>query len=354
MAVLPREEGSVSAPVYAPAPPAVPAGATMLPVVSVAQRVRHVPGSRNGQFIRCDQEVQRVLDPVAPAAALEGLEATGNDFGSHDLSQDGKYHTETSALGRFQQALAEQRAEHEAKLVQLQAHWEERFAEAVSFWQKAWSTTAAAVKDCNTHCVKLSEVLEASLDELGQNSMEVTSLTCRLQVLEESVGLPQRRSELATSQQDNEVALEALPGTRIRLEGLSGTSDSFKRLSSELARFEHEVSTHSQKLLSVSHVTLATEDCLPAHCQTDSFADWRSLNAIKQAPSVGPAYKPKPQTTAGALPPADCPQASKGDRVLPGAGLLPRAAVGGACAATEVSEVQAPSDQRHDALTGRT
>ena len=98
----------------------------------------------------------------------------------------------------------------------------------MSFWQKAWSTTTAAVKDCNTHCatallnctvgpcllridrqlpkVKLSEVLEASLDELGrmlcevaaarlellmhdrhvagQNSMEATSLTCRLQVLE--------------------------------------------------------------------------------------------------------------------------------------------------------------------------
>eukprot|EP00439_Symbiodinium_sp_Y106_P069054 s2355_g11.t2 len=350
MAVLPREEGSVSAPVYAPA---VPAGATILPVVSAAPLVRHVPGSRNGQFIRCDQEVHRVLDQAAPAAAVEGLEATGNNFVSNEFSQDAKC-AETSALGRFQQALAEQRAEHEAKLVQLQAHWEERFAEAVSFWQKAWSTTTAAVKDCNTHCVKLSEVLEASLDELGQNSMEATSLTCRLQVLEEAVGLPQRRSELAASQEDNEVAPETLPRTRIRLEGLSGTSDSFKRLSNELARFEHEVSAHSQKLLSVSHVTLTTDDCLPAHCQTDSFADRRSLNAIKQAPSVGPAYKPKSQTTAGALPPADCLQASKDDRVQPRAGLLPRAAVGGIPAATEVSQVQVPSDQRHDALTGRT
>ncbi|CAE7289341.1 unnamed protein product [Symbiodinium sp. CCMP2592] len=257
--------------------------------------------------------------------------------------------------------------------VQLQAQWEERFAEAVSFWQKAWSTTAAAVKDCNTHCVKLSEVLEASLDELGHNSMEVTSLTRRLQVLEEAVGLPQRPGPPSTRREDNEVALETLPRTRIRLEGLSGTSDSFKRLSNELARFEHEVSAHSQKLLSVSRVTMTTDDCLPAHCQTDSFADWRNLNAIKQAPSVGPvassrpwperseqtlgsceAYKPKSQTTAGALPPADCLQASKGDRVQPGAGLLPRAAVGGIPAATEVSQVQVPSDQRHDASTGRT
>ncbi|CAJ1403071.1 unnamed protein product [Effrenium voratum] len=234
------------------------------PLLPMAQRVRHIP-ARPGQFIRLSQE-----DSSCHSSRLE-----------------------TSSLSRLQQALADQRADHEARLAQLQAQWDERFTEAVAFWHKAWSTTTAVVKDCNTHCVKLSQVLEASLDQLGQSSLELSNLQSRVLDLEAAAGLSSRPA----AGKNAEDGADPEAGSRLRQEGLrclSGTSDSFKRLSHELAQFEQEVSDQSQKLLG-THLTFQTKfGAEEADCANSTVAE------LEQS-SRGEA-EDKPSTAAGALP----------------------------------------------------
>ena len=315
-ATLTRDEGSVSAPIYA----------AVAGPVSLAPRLRHISTARSGQFIPCGPEEHRVLRGMVPP--LEGLDAPGADPAKSSTSRgEDKAPPESSLLARMQQALAEQRAEHEVKLAQLQANWEQRFAEAVSFWHRAWSTTTAVVKDCNHHCVKLSEVLEASLDELGQNSIQVMSLASRMKILEETVGLSNKSLEPTqhpqeSSQEEPPKARES-PMAAFCLGGLSGTSDSFKRLSNELARFEHEVSAHSQQLLSFSPMKpMQMEESPPAAGQATSFSDWRSGKSTIHSCAIG---KPQPQTTAGALPQREeASQAVKKDHGVSGAGFVPR------------------------------
>ncbi|CAK9002410.1 unnamed protein product [Durusdinium trenchii] len=187
-----------------------------------------------------------------------------------------------AAIARLQKALADQRDEHEAKLAALQARWEERFTEAIDFWQQAWSTTTAVVKDCNTHCVKLSEVLEASLDQLGQSSVEVAKLQSRVQLLEEAAHLPKApEAELPL-----EMAQERSPRSPRKSPSAtcSGTSESFKKLSDELAQFANFVSEQSMRMRS--------------DCKQES-----PKSGDVQRDDLAPEASPR--TAAGALPSVD-------------------------------------------------
>jgi len=167
-----------------------------VPTAPMAHPVQHP-----GQFVRLDPDHSGVMNG-----------ARGNNSGE----------------------LQKVREEFEAKMGEMQRRWEERFCEAIDFWHQAWSTTTAVVKDCNTHCVKLSEVLEASLDQLGQKILEVANLQTRVRVLEAAA------SGDVTSPKN--APLETSPMS------CAGTSDSFKKLSEELASFADYVSEQSARM----------------------------------------------------------------------------------------------------------
>jgi len=334
-----REESTVLG-ALTPSLPAGPAAVSLHPFA----RVRQLPGSRTGQFIPMGSEAQvRVRHPSVP---LEGFEARGVDVAQpQDSCNDN--HLPSSMLARFQQALAEQRAEHEAKFAQLQAHWEERFAEVVSFWQRAWSTTNSVVKDCNAHCVKLSEVLEESLDELGQNNVGITKLNSRVRGLEAScASLPPAEKQHEQPQwfktpaleeaQEQPSQTEAQPGLHARQQrGLSGTSDSFKRLSTELARFEQEVLAHSQKFLSLTPANLEN----PQPAQKAKFVGLFDLNAVGGTPADQASKEASAPlhhgTAAGALP-QTVSQAARRDPFGDGSQSRPEPVIAGVMHANQI------------------
>lgn len=171
---------------------------------------------------------------VAPRAQFVRLdEGLSGVNGINGVNVSGVSSNAGAATGDVQKV----REELEARMAEMQSRWEERFCEAVDFWHQAWSTTTSVVKDCNTHCVKLSEVLEASLDQLGQKSLEVVNLQNRVQLLEAACG-----------QANSPVKDASSPQTL--LSGCSGTSDSFKKLSEELASFADYVSEQSWRMRS--------------------------------------------------------------------------------------------------------
>ncbi|CAE8729391.1 unnamed protein product, partial [Polarella glacialis] len=69
-----------------------------------------------------------------------------------------------TALERLQRTLDQQQAEQQAMIAQLTGRWEERFAAVLQCLQKTTATTAV-MKDRSADYVRLSEVLESSLDE---------------------------------------------------------------------------------------------------------------------------------------------------------------------------------------------
>lgn len=175
---------------------------------------------------------------VAPRAQFvrldEGLSGVNGINGVNGVNVSGVSSNAGAATGDVQKV----REELEARMAEMQSRWEERFCEAVDFWHQAWSTTTSVVKDCNTHCVKLSEVLEASLDQLGQKSLEVVNLQNRVQLLEAACG------------QANSPVHKDASSPQTLLSGCSGTSDSFKKLSEELASFADYVSEQSWRMRS--------------------------------------------------------------------------------------------------------
>eukprot|EP00931_Biecheleriopsis_adriatica_P019556 TRINITY_DN13294_c0_g2_i1.p1 TRINITY_DN13294_c0_g2~~TRINITY_DN13294_c0_g2_i1.p1 ORF type:complete len:608 (+),score=98.39 TRINITY_DN13294_c0_g2_i1:86-1825(+) len=166
---------------------------------SPCERTERQPAAHEGparSFLRASHG-QDVRGTRQAPTALERLKATAAGLinppsaweATLEKGHGDKADEVLSALARLQKTLDEQQAEQKNRIAQLMAQWEERFSQVVQCLQSTRSSTTAVIKDRSADYVRLSEVLESSLDELGHNSQELAKLADRLEDLEASVDL---------------------------------------------------------------------------------------------------------------------------------------------------------------------
>ncbi|CAE8638043.1 unnamed protein product, partial [Polarella glacialis] len=153
------------------------------PILPLAQRGRQAsprrgPAPSGGAALSALDRLKATAAAMAPSEPTweAARAAAGLDKAQEVLA----------ALERLQRTLDQQQAEQQAMIAQLTGRWEERFAAVLQCLQKTTATTAV-MKDRSADYVRLSEVLESSLDELGHNSREQAALLMRLETLEAHV-----------------------------------------------------------------------------------------------------------------------------------------------------------------------